>query len=143
MKADLDYILNHLTTQKTDYVFFNNHPVDKRRKKYWLWRKWYNEGNLKCKCCGSEVAEIRANQCHGSGMIHQETGLVKYSFKIYNKDGIEMTFDHWIPKSFLRKKRLDWKTPQNLVLMCKACNAFKADMIPFNWQTQYVLMHLN
>lgn len=142
-KADLDYVLNHLTTQKKNYVYFNNQPVDNRRKKYWLWRKWYNEGNLKCKCCGSEVAEIRAIKCRGEGSLHAKSGKVKYSFKLYSKDGIEMTFDHWIPKSFLRKMKLDWKTPENLVLMCKRCNTFKADMIPLYWQSQYALMHIN
>ena len=146
MKEDglkmIDYILNELTNQTASYIFHNGNPVDIRRKKYWLWRKWFNDGNLKCRCCGIEATEIRDIKCSGDGSLHKPSRLKKHNFKLFNKDGGQMTLDHWIPKSFLRKKGFDWKSPYNLVLMCNKCNVLKADMIPANWESQYALMHL-
>ena len=138
---DFDYILNTLLDTFEKYVWVKGHPVDAKRMKYKIWRELYNSGNLKCKCCGTAVASIKLVKCTGGvkgGSIH-ESGETKYTFFMYAKNNFQMTLDHWIPKSFMKKKtNLDWRITGNLVLMCRKCNEVKGDLVPFNWQTQYV-----
>ena len=131
---DLNYILNEITTLNDDYAFVDNKPIDIRRKKYKLWRKLFNTGQLKCKCCGCKATEIRLIKCWGAGSIYKKNGNIKHTFKLFNESGEEMTIDHWVPRSFLKKLKMNWKIEHNLVLMCRACNKFKADMIPLYWK---------
>jgi hypothetical protein len=142
-KSKIDHVLNNLLATDEKYIFVDGHPVDTKRNKYRIWRQWFNSGKLKCVCCGTETASIKLVKCRGGlkgGAVH-ESGKIKHTFILYAKNSWPMTLDHWIPKWFLKKKTsLDWKIPGNLVLMCRKCNEVKADMVPFNWETQYVRM---
>jgi len=140
MNLFLEDVFN-ATESNCNYVFMFGNPIDNRRPKYRIWKKMHDEGRLKCKCCGSPVHRVKLVPCKGAGSIHKPTEKIKYTFKLYSKDGGEMTFDHWIPKSFLKKRSLHWNCQNNLVLMCKKCNKFKADMVPYNWIQQYVKMY--
>jgi 5-methylcytosine-specific restriction endonuclease McrA len=131
------FIINHLTSQGKDYVIFKGHPIDSRNRKFKIWRKLLNEDQLRCHSCKTKVAEIRLVKCKGAGSIYKPNGQIKHTFKLYNNKGIEMTIDHLIPKSFLRRNGLSWNMLDNLVLMCQPCNKFKGDSIPYNWREMY------
>ena len=134
----IDEVLK-LTDTNEPYIYVDGKPIDARRPKYKMWKRMKDKGLLKCKCCGSEVADVRLVKTKGAGSIHKETGDIKYTFFLVNQEGSKMTFDHWIPKRFLKKKHIDSKVPHNLVLMCFECNQLKANMIPANWQAQYAI----
>lgn len=135
------HVINELTNQGSDYVFLNGHPIDIRTRKFKLWRKMLAEGNLRCHFCKTPVTEIKLVVCRGSGKIYKPTGVTKRTFKLYGGNGREMTLDHLIPKSFLRKNGLNWNMIDNIVLMCSPCNHFKADAIPANWKEMYNRMN--
>lgn len=128
------YVLNILTTKKSDYVFYDGKPIDRRRHKYCLWRRWYKNGPIKCRCCSSKAIHIKLIKCEGPGSIHKESGETKYTFKLFDRSKTEITVDHWIPKSFLKKKRIKGGINNNLVPMCRKCNKLKAFMIPIHCQ---------
>lgn len=133
----INYVLNCLTRCNENYAFYKNHPIDIRRRKFKIWRKMFSEGTLQCHACKATVTEIRLIKCTSDGSIHKPTGKTKHTFKLFGDRGQEMTIDHWIPKSFLRKRKLHWNMMDNLMLMCEDCNKFKSDIIPHNWQELY------
>jgi hypothetical protein len=132
-----DFVLNCLTNTHADYVFFKNHPIDTRNKKFNLWRKLYSENKFLCKSCGEKVAWMPLVQCENDGSVYKPDGRTKHTFQLRGENNNLMTIDHWIPKSFLRKHGLKWNIADNLVIMCEKCNEFKSDMLPDSWEEQY------
>lgn len=136
----IDILLSLFRVKRDNkYVFINGNPIDMRNRKYGRWLRLYQAGKLKCKCCGVKPDRIEIVRCKGHGKWH-ESGKHKHHLKLFaGKD--EMTFDHWVPKSFLRKKtNLCYRAESNLVLMCESCNRIKADLVPYHWQKQYAIM---
>ena len=141
-KFSIEFVLKATKSTK-DYEFFAGVPVDMRNKKYNRWREMYKAGLFRCKMCGKEAAYMRLVKCNGNGSIHKKSGATKHNFQLFDKTNVPMTFDHWIPKSFLKRKQLFFKAKENLVMMCKPCNRFKADAVPHNWKDCYRRMELN
>jgi len=133
----IDFVLNCLTNTRASYVFFMNHPIDTRNKKFNLWRKLYSEDKFFCKSCGSKVIGMPLIKCENHGSVYKPDGRIKHTFQLMGENEVVMTIDHWIPKSFLRNNGLKWNITDNLSIMCEKCNKFKSDMIPENWEEQY------
>lgn len=139
IKTVLFEILLKAILNKEKYTFVDGHPVDTRSKRYSGWRRLYKKNKLKCICCGTEAYAFKLVKCVSHGYLHKETGKIKHYFVLVDRNNKEMTIDHFIPISFLRKKKLKNK-PENFVPMCSDCNTFKDNLIPLNWKFIYSKM---
>lgn len=132
-----DVLYNIIFGECTDrYTFIKDRPVERRRKKYKRYRNLHQRDMLKCKCCGRKAYRFKFVRCIHDGKIHKPTGLNKYTFILVDRYNSPMTFDHWIPMDFLKKRNLI-KYEKNIVLMCRKCNGIKGDLVPFNWKELY------
>jgi hypothetical protein len=118
-------IKNHGTEK---YMFFEGHPVDTHMHKYKIWYLWAKNDQLRCFGCNLKADHLQLVKTKGDGSLH-ESGLRKYTFKMFSADGLEFTIDHWYPKWYLKQSNL-MNTHSNLVPMCKPCNTNKADAVP-------------
>lgn len=140
MKIPIEEVLE-ITDTEDRYIFYKNVPIDAKRPKYDIWRKFYIENSFYCRCCKSSPAYFKLIKCSGDGAIFTPTGDVKHTFKLFDENGNPMTFDHWIPKKILKEIGIDSNNRKNLVLMCTHCNKLKGDLLPHNWWKIFPELH--
>lgn len=138
MYFNIKEVFNMLKSKKKSkgYVFINDHPVDTKRPKYRKWIQLFRKNKLECSLCGSKAVKMKLVECTSDGYIHVPSGKTKHTFFLIDQYGVKMTFDHWIPKSFLKNNNIDDRV-DNYILMCETCNRLKGDMVPLHWKIQY------
>ncbi len=128
MKFPIKTVLDKMRTAE-NFILIDGHPVWAKKKQYGIFRRFFNEGNLRCVICGTEADHFKFLKCKGPGSLL--VGERKFTFKLYDKNHNIFTLDHWIPKWITKKLRI--KLNHNLVPMCDKCNSLKGHMLPIHF----------
>lgn len=127
---EIPEVFDMLENNNESYIFIKGHPVDTRRSKYENYKFWFELDKLHCFSCLKRATHFKLVKCKGARNIHKQTGKHKYTLKLYSYDDTIFTFDHWFPRWFLKKYKVQ-NIMENNVPMCRKCNEKKDTTIPF------------